>query len=64
MSDNSVESVILLFVKNRVIQNETTTSRHIHRRFDIPMDHAEKILSELAKKNLIEQIKEELTNQY
>ena len=55
MNDYIIENTIIQFIKNRAEQKESTTSRHIHRRFDITIEKAEKILSELAKKNIIEE---------
>ena len=50
-----IKKIIFEFIKNRAMQNESTASRHIHRRFDIPMEQAEETLMELSKKNIIEQ---------
>jgi len=48
-----LESTVMTFIKNRSEQNESTASRHIHRRFDIPMDAADRILAKLAEKKMI-----------
>ena len=55
MYDNSekLKEIIFEFIKNRTNQNETTASRHIHRRFDIPMEQADEILVNLEEKNRI-----------
>lgn len=50
-----LEKIIFEFIKNRDTQNESTTSRHIHRRFDIPIEQAEQLLVILSKKNCIEE---------
>ena len=44
------EKIIFEFIKNRTDQNESTASRHIHRRFDIDMEKAEQILTDLSEK--------------
>ena len=68
MSDDAaiLEKTILEFIKNRTAQNESTASRHIHRRFDISMEQAEQILIILSEKNLIEEFydKEYQENRY
>ena len=56
MSDVDIKKIILEFIKNRTKLNESTASRHIHRRFDIPMDKAEEILKELSNEKIIEEI--------
>ena len=54
MTEESIlESTVMTFIKNRSEQNESTASRHIHRRFDIPMDTADRILAKLAEKKMI-----------
>ena len=55
MYDNSekLKEIIFEFIKNRTNQNETTASRHIHRRFDIPIEQADEILINLEEKNRI-----------
>ena len=60
------EKIIFEFIKNRTDQNESTTSRHIHRRFDIDMEQAEQILTDLSEKKLIEEFydKEYQENRY
>jgi len=45
-----LEKIIFEFIKNRTDQNESTASRHIHRRFDIDMEKAEQILTDLSEK--------------
>jgi hypothetical protein len=61
-----LKKIIFEFVKNRSIQNESTTSRHIHRRFDIPIDEAEIILKEMLANNIVEEFydKEYQENRY
>ncbi len=54
-SDDIIEKTIVEFIKNRTIQNESTASRHIHRRFDIPMEKAEQILLKLSEKKVIKE---------
>ena len=54
MNDQAIKNTIIQFIENRAKQKESTTSRHIHRRFDIPLEKAGKILLELSKKNIIE----------
>lgn len=58
MSENidaeKLETLIFEFVKNRTMEIESTTPRHIHRRFDIDMVQAEQILINLSEKKLIE----------
>ena len=56
MSDIDIKKIILEFIKNRTKLNESTASRHIHRRFDIPMDNAEEILKELSNEKIIEEM--------
>ena len=60
------EKIIFEFIKNRTDQNESTASRHIHRRFDIDMEQAEQILTDLSEKKLIEEFydKEYQENRY
>lgn len=58
-NDVEVEKAVLEFIKNRAGQNESTASRHIHRRFDIAMKDADKILAELSKKKIIEIVYDE-----
>ena len=43
-------------IKNRSEINETTATRHIHRRFGMPEDEIEKILDELFEENMIKKI--------
>jgi len=49
-SAEKLEKIIFEFIKNRTDQNESTTSRHIHRRFDVDMEKAEQILTDLSEK--------------
>ncbi len=51
----NLEKIIFEFVKNRSNQNESTTSRHVHRRFDISMEDAEQFLVKLLEKNLTQE---------
>jgi len=53
LSEN-LDSIILAFMKNRKIQNESTAARHIHRRFDISMNDSENILEKLTEIKVIE----------
>ncbi len=53
MSD--LKKIIFQFINNRSKQNESTTSRHIHRRFDIPISEAEEVLKEFVTKGMIEE---------
>ena len=55
----SLQTTILEFIKNRTKDNESTASRHIHRRFDIPMEKADQILSKLADEKIIEEFYDE-----
>ena len=50
-----MEKSIFEYIKNRSVENESTASRHIHRRFGISMEDAEKLLVTFAEKNLIKQ---------
>ncbi len=50
-----LEKIILEFIKNRKNLNESTASRHVHRRFDISMDDSEQILQNLLEKNLLDE---------
>ena len=63
MSENidaeKVEKIILEFIKNRANEQESTASRHIHRRFDIDMSKANQVLTHLARKRLIEEFYDE-----
>ena len=54
-NNKKLEKTIFEFIKNRAHQNESTTSRHIHRRFDIPIEQAQVVLTSLLKKQLIEE---------
>jgi hypothetical protein len=61
-----LEKIIFEFIKNRTNQKESTASRHIHRRFDVDMEKAEQILTNLSEKKLIEEFydKEYQENRY
>jgi hypothetical protein len=50
----NLERIILVFIKNRKSQNESTAARHIHRRFDISMNDSENILEKLTEIKVIE----------
>jgi hypothetical protein len=50
-----LEKIITEFLKNRAKQGESTATRHIHRRFDIPIDKAEEIMASLSEKKLVEE---------
>jgi hypothetical protein len=65
-ADSELEKIIVEFIKNRTEQNESTASRHIHRRFDISMEESEQILIDLSKKERIEEFydKEYQENRY
>lgn len=54
-----LKKIIFEFVSNRSIQNESTTSRHVHRRFDISIDEAENILKEMLTNNMVEEFYDE-----
>ena len=54
-----VQEKILEFIKNSSGINETTTTRHIHRRFGIPEEEVEKIVNELFDENKIKKIYDE-----
>lgn len=58
-NSEELEKIIFEFIKNRTNQKESTTSRHIHRRFDIDMEKAEQILIDLSEKKLIEEFYDE-----
>ena len=59
-TDNeTLQNTILEFIKNRTKDNESTALRHIHRRFDIPMEKADQILSKLADEKIIEEFYDE-----
>ena len=61
-----LEKIIFEFIKNRASQKESTTSRHIHQRFDVDMEKAKQILTDLSEKKLIEEFydKEYQENRY
>ena len=54
-----VKEKILEFIKNRSEINETTATRHIHRRFSMVEEDIEKILEELFEENMIKKIYDE-----
>lgn len=57
--ENDLKEKILEFIKNRSEINETTATRHIHRRFGMPEDEIEKILERLFEENKIKKIYDE-----
>ena len=57
--DEVLKDTILEFVKNRTKDTESTAPRHIHRRFDIPIEIAEQILSKLADEKRIREFYDE-----
>lgn len=57
--DIDINKMIFEFIKNRSEINETTATRHIHRRFDIAEDEIEKILDEFFNENKIKKIYDE-----
>ena len=59
IDDEKLEKIIIEFIKNRTIEQESTTSRHIHRRFDINIEKANQILVNLVRKNIIEEFYDE-----
>ena len=63
-SQQKIEGIILEFIKNRTKQEESTASRHIHRRFDIPIEEIEKILSNLENKQIIKKFYDEEYQEY
>ena len=65
-STKELKKIIFEFIKNRTNQKESTASRHIHRRFDVDMEKAEQILTDLSEKKLIEEFydKEYQENRY
>ncbi len=58
MNEN-IKETILVFIKNRSEINETTATRHIHRRFGIPEEEIDNILDELFEENKIKKIYDE-----
>ncbi|ABX12797.1 hypothetical protein [Nitrosopumilus maritimus] len=57
MSEGSdLKEKILEYIKNRSEINETTATRHIHRRFGIVEEEIDNILDELFKENKIKKI--------
>ena len=54
-----LKKIIFEFVSNRSNQKESTTSRHVHRRFDISIDDAENILKEMLANNMIKEFYDE-----
>ncbi|AFS80902.1 hypothetical protein NKOR_05080 [Candidatus Nitrosopumilus koreensis AR1] len=60
MNDSvNIKEIIIEFIKNRSEINETTATRHIHRRFDISEEEIEKILEEFVNKNKIKKTYDE-----
>ena len=57
--ENDLKEKILEFIKNRSEINETTATRHIHRRFGMAEDEIEKIVDELSEENKIKKIYDE-----
>ena len=57
--EKNVKEKILEFIKNRSEINETTATRHIHRRFGIVEEEIEKILEELFDDNKLKKIYDE-----
>ena len=58
MNEN-IKETILEFIKNRSEINETTATRHIHRRFGIVDEEIDKILDELFEESKIKKIYDE-----
>ncbi len=58
MNEN-IKETILEFIKNRSEINETTATRHIHRRFGIVEEEIDKILDELFEESKIKKIYDE-----
>lgn len=58
-NDVNIKEMIFEFIKNRSEINETTATRHIHRRFAIADDEIEKILEEFFDENKIKKIYDE-----
>lgn len=57
--ETDLKEKILEFIKNRSEINETTATRHVHRRFGMPEDEIEKILDKLFEENKIKKIYDE-----
>ena len=57
--ETDLKEKILEFIKNRSEINETTATRHIHRRFGMVEEEIEKILEELFEENKIKKIYDE-----
>ncbi|RMW40202.1 MAG: hypothetical protein EA446_00445 [Nitrosopumilus sp.] len=57
--ETDLKEKILEFIKNRSEINETTATRHIHRRFGMPEEEIEKILEGLFEENKIKKIYDE-----
>ncbi|MFB5614513.1 MAG: hypothetical protein ACE5RI_05370 [Candidatus Nitrosomaritimum yanchengensis] len=51
-----IESQMYEFIKNRHGKGETTSSRHIHIRFDIEIAKIEEILNKLVQKEMISKL--------
>ena len=58
-AQQKIEDIIIEFIKNRTKQEESTASRHIHRRFDMSIGEIEKILSNLENKQIIKKFYDE-----
>ncbi len=58
-NETDLKEKILEFIKNRSEINETTATRHIHRRFGMVEEEIEKILNELSEENKIKKIYDE-----
>ena len=54
--ETDLKEKILEYIKNRSEINETTATRHIHRRFGIVEEEIDNILDELFKENKIKKI--------
>lgn len=59
-----LEYQILEFIVNRHQVSESTTFRHIHRRFDLDYENTEKIITNLLHKDLIYKFYDEEYEEY
>ena len=57
--ETDLKEKILEFIKNRSEINETTATRHIHRRFGMVEEEIESILEKLFEENKIKKIYDE-----
>ena len=57
--ETDLKEKILEFIENRSEINETTATRHIHRRFGMVEEEIEKIMEELFEENKIKKIYDE-----